>query len=150
MTFISGYSLTEDYAGHLHRIGAFAIDVALITAATWAIALAVEYSGALADPAASLPLMTAIQLLMPWFYYAAMESSPKGATIGKMILGIRVVDAEGYTPTFGRAALRAIPKCLPILWLGYLAAVFTRRRQAFHDLIARTLVVRAGDTDLTS
>ncbi len=150
MTFISGYSLSEDYAGHLHRIGAFAIDVALITAATWAIALAVEYSGALAEPAASLPLMTAIQLLMPWFYYAAMESSPKSATIGKMILGIRVVDAEGYTPTFGRAALRAIPKCLPILWPGYLAAVFTRRRQAFHDLIARTLVVRAGDTNFTS
>ncbi len=149
MTFISGYSLSEDYAGHLHRIGAFAIDVALITAATWAIALAAEYAGVLSDPA-SLPLMSAFQLLMPWFYYAAMESSPKGATIGKIILGIRVTDAEGYTPTFGRAALRAIPKCLPILWPGYLAAVFTQRRQAFHDLIARTLVVRAGDTDLTS
>lgn len=149
MTFISGYSLSEDYAGHLQRIGAFAIDLALITAASWAIALAAEYTGIVSDPA-SLPLMSAFQLLMPWFYYAAMESSPKGATIGKMILGIRVTDAEGYTPTFGRAALRAIPKCLPILWPGYLAAVFTRRRQAFHDLIARTLVVRAGDTDLTS
>ncbi len=143
MTFISGYSLSEDYAGHLHRIGAFAIDLALITAVSGVIALVVEYTDLLADPAA-VPLMSAFHLLMPWFYYAAMESSPRGATIGKMILGIRVTDAEGFTPTFGRAALRAIPKCLPILWPGYLAAVFTQRRQAFHDLIARTLVLKSG------
>ncbi len=142
MTFISGYSLSDDYAGHLQRIGAFAIDLALITAVSGVIALVVEYTDVLSDPAA-VPLMSAFHLLMPWFYYAAMESSPRGATIGKMILGIRVTDAEGFTPTFGRAALRAIPKCLPILWPGYLAAVFTQRRQAFHDLIARTLVVRS-------
>ena len=141
MTFISGYSLSEDYAGHLQRIGAFAIDLAILTAAGAVIALSAEYLAG-SDPV-TVPLLSAFQLLMPWFYYAAMESSSRGATIGKMILGIRVVDAEGYTPTFGRAALRAIPKCLPILWPGYLAAVFTQRRQAFHDLIARTLVVRA-------
>jgi len=143
VTFISGYSLSEDYADHLQRIGAFAIDVALITAVSGAIALVVEFTDVLSDPAA-VPLMSAFHLLMPWFYYAAMESSPRGATIGKMILGIRVTDTEGFTPTFGRAALRAIPKCLPVLWPGYLAAVFTQRRQAFHDLIARTLVLRSG------
>ena len=142
MTFISGYSLSEDYAGHPQRIGAFAIDLAILTAAGALIALAAEFLGAASDPAA-VPLLSAFQLLMPWFYYAAMESSSRAATIGKMILGIRVADAEGHTPTFGRAALRAIPKCLPVLWPGYLAAVFTRRRQAFHALIARTLVVRA-------
>ena len=145
MTFISGYSLSEDFAGHLQRIGAFAIDLALVTAVSWVIALAAEFAGLLSDPV-TMPLMSAFHLLMPWFYYAAMESSPRGATIGKMILGIRVTDDGGYTPTFGRAALRAIPKCLPILWPGYLAAVFTQRRQAFHDLIARTLVVRTGES----
>ncbi|MYK97503.1 MAG: RDD family protein [Gemmatimonadetes bacterium] len=142
VTFISGYSLSEDYAGHLQRIGAFAIDLAILTAAGAGIALAAEFLAGGSDPV-TIPLLSAFQLLMPWFYYAAMESSAKGATIGKMILGIRVADAEGYTPTFGRAALRAIPKCIPVLWPGYLAAVFTQRRQAFHDLIARTLVVRS-------
>lgn len=142
MTFISGYSLSEDYAGHLQRIGAFAIDLAILTAVSVVIALAAEFLGDSEDPV-TVPLLSAFQLLMPWFYYAVMESSPKGATLGKMILGIRVADAEGNTPTFGRTALRAIPKCLPVLWPGYLAAVFTQRRQAFHDLIARTLVVRS-------
>ena len=52
-------------------------------------------------------------------------------------------DDEGHTPTFLRAALRVIPKCLPFLWPGYLAAVFTQHRLAFHDLIARTMVVRS-------
>lgn len=143
MTFISGYSLSEDYAGHLQRIGAFAIDLAILTTAGAVIALAAELLDAGSDPV-TIPLLSAFQLLMPWFYYAVMESSPKSATIGKMILGIRVADAEGYTPTFGRAALRAIPKCLPVLWPGYLAAVFTQRRQAFHDLIARTLVLKSS------
>ncbi len=142
MTFISGYSLSEDYAGHLQRIGAFAIDLGLMTGASWAIGLAVASTGILSDPATG-PMMGAFQLLMPWFYYAAMESAPRGATIGKMIAGIRVTDAEGYAPTFMRAALRAIPKCLPILWPGYLAAAFTPRKQAFHDLIARTVVLRS-------
>ena len=145
MTFISGYSLSDDHAGHLQRIGAFAIDLAILTAASVVIALAAEYLGTDSDPV-TVPLMSAFQLLMPWFYYAAMESSPRGATIGKMILGIKVADAEGYTPTFGRAALRAIPKCLPVLWPGYIAAIFTQRRQAFHDLIARTIVVRSGES----
>ncbi len=144
VTFISGYSLSEDYARHLQRIGAFAIDVVILTVASGAIALAIEFLGAGTDPVA-IPLIGAFQLLMPWFYYAVMEGSAKGATLGKMILGIRVTDVEGYPPTFGRAALRAIPKCLPILWPGYLAAVFTQRRQAFHDLIARTLVVQSGE-----
>ena len=143
MTFLSGYSLSEDYAGHLQRIGAFAIDLVILTASGFVIDLAIEFLVAGSDPV-TVPLLSAFQLLMPWFYFAAMESSSKGATIGKMILGIRVADAKGHTPTFGRAALRAIPKCLPFLWPGYLAAVFTRRRQAFHDLIGQTLVLRTS------
>ncbi len=140
MTFISGYSLSEDYAGHLQRIGAFAIDLTVITAASAILAWAATYLDNEDDPV-TLPLLNAFQLLMPWFYYAAMEGSVKGATIGKMILGIRVLSDEGHPPTFLRAALRAIPKCLPFLWPGYLAAVFTQRKQAFHDLIAKTIVI---------
>ena len=144
MTFVSGYSLSEDYAGHLQRIGAFAIDVTVLTA----VSAAIEYAGIYLqgeEDAAAFPLLRALQLLVPWFYYAAMEGSYHNATIGKLVLQIRVTDTDGHPPTFGRAALRAIPKCLPILWPGYLAAVFTGRRQAFHDLIARTIVVRRGD-----
>ena len=144
MTFVSGYSLSDDYASHPQRIGAFAIDLVIITVASAILAWAGTYLRGEDDPVTG-PLLGAFQLLMPWFYYAAMEGSAKGATIGKMVLGIRVVNVDGHPPTFGRAALRAIPKCLPFLWPGYLAAVFTQHRQAFHDLIARTMVVRSGE-----
>ena len=144
MTFISSYSLSEDYAGHLNRIGAFAIDVFIITATLALLAWGGMYLDG-ENSSVTIPLLNAFQVFMPWFYYAAMESSPKGATIGKIILGSRITDTNGHPTTFARAALRAIPKCLPILWPGYLFALLTRRRQAFHDLVARTVVIRTSE-----
>jgi uncharacterized RDD family membrane protein YckC len=66
-------------------------------------------------------------------------------TPGKMVLGLRIVDAEtGGVPTFGRFVLRYIGylvSALP-LGLGYLWAIWDRRRQGWHDKMGGTLVVR--------
>ena len=67
------------------------------------------------------------------------------ATPGKMVLGLRIVDAEtGGMPTMGRLTLRyvgylvsALPLCL-----GYLWALWDKRKQGWHDKMAGTLVVR--------
>ena len=145
VTFISGYSLSEDYAGHLQRIGAFAIDLAILTAAGAVMALAAELLDAGSDPV-TIPLLSAFQLLMPWFYYAVMESSSKGATIGKMILGIRVADAEGHIRPLSAAPRSGpFPSAFPSSGRATSPSVFTQRRQAFHDLIARTLVLKSSN-----
>jgi uncharacterized RDD family membrane protein YckC len=66
------------------------------------------------------------------------------ATPGKLVLGLRIVDAEtGGTPRFGRLVLRYLGylvSALP-LGLGYLWALWDPRRQAWHDKMAGTLVV---------
>ncbi len=79
-----------------------------------------------------------------WLYYALMESSVKQATLGKMALGVQVTDLDGRRIGFGRATGRYLAKILSGLTflIGYILQVFTSRRQALHDLIAGTLVVR--------
>jgi uncharacterized RDD family membrane protein YckC len=96
--------------------------------------------------AAILPaylLSLAITILAMWLYNALMESSAKQATLGKMALGIVVVDLSGKRISFARATGRFFSKFLisSILLIGYILAAFSEKKQALHDLIAGTLVV---------
>jgi len=79
-----------------------------------------------------------------WLYFALMESSARGATLGKMALGLRVTTLGGARIGFGRATGRYFGKILSsILLIGYIMAAFTARKQALHDIMAGCLVVRA-------
>ena len=81
-----------------------------------------------------------------WLYYALMESSANAATLGKMAFGLRVTDIEGHRITFKRATGRYFGKIVSgiILGVGYLMAGWTTRKQALHDIMAETLVLRKG------
>jgi uncharacterized RDD family membrane protein YckC len=77
-------------------------------------------------------------------YYSFMESSKYQGSIGKMAVGIKVTDMNGAPISFGKALLRTIGKYLSsmIMFIGYLIAAFTEKKQALHDLIASTLVLK--------
>lgn len=83
-------------------------------------------------------------LAASWLYFALMESSAKGATLGKMALGLRVTDLTGNRISFGRATGRYFGKIVSsmILMIGYIMAGFTQQKQALHDIMAGCLVVR--------
>ncbi|WP_105317341.1 RDD family protein [Thermus tenuipuniceus] len=84
--------------------------------------------------------------LPSWAYYVIFTAS-HGATPGKMALGLKVVRTDGqpvdWLTAFMREVVGKTLSTLPLL-LGYLWAFFHPRRQAWHDLIADTLVVRPG------
>jgi uncharacterized RDD family membrane protein YckC len=82
--------------------------------------------------------------LLRWLYFTLMESSPLQATLGKAALGVLVTDARGGRITPARANGRYWAKIISAIPLGfgYLMAGFTPRKQALHDLVAGTLVVR--------
>ncbi|MFV9506304.1 MAG: RDD family protein [Oscillochloridaceae bacterium umkhey_bin13] len=85
----------------------------------------------------AMPLSLLAQLL----YYAAMESSRRQATIGKLLLGLRVTDLQGRRISFWRA----LGRNLPLLFLSYAMALsmpFSRRRRGVHDLLAGTVVIK--------
>ena len=83
--------------------------------------------------------------LIEWLYRAGMESSPLQATLGKRLFGLTVVDARGYRIGFARATGRHFAKVLSWLplGLGFLAILVQEKRQAVHDQLAGTYVLRA-------
>jgi len=77
-------------------------------------------------------------------YFATMESSTSQATLGKMAMGIKVTDEFGQRISFGRAVGRFAGKMVSslICSIGFIMAAFTERKQALHDMMAGTLVVK--------
>lgn len=89
----------------------------------------------------SIALLTfVIQVL----YYAFMQASAKQATIGKIALGLKVTDMDGNRLDFGKSLVRELCKIISysILLIGYIMAGFTDKKQALHDIIPGTLVVK--------
>jgi uncharacterized RDD family membrane protein YckC len=84
-------------------------------------------------------------VLGQWLYFAYLESGEKQATWGKQILGLYVTDLAGNRISFGRASGRFFAKIITgliPLFLGFIMAGFTERKQALHDMIASCLVLR--------
>lgn len=81
-----------------------------------------------------------------WLYCAAMESSERRATLGKLVVGLRVVGVRGERLSFGRASARYFAKLLSgaPLGLGFLLLSRHGRKQAWHDRLADALVVKVG------
>jgi uncharacterized RDD family membrane protein YckC len=89
-------------------------------------------------------LASCIQIL----YFTFMESSKLQATIGKLALGIIVTDLNGNKLDFGKAFIRNLCRIISnmTLLIGYIIAGFTEKRQALHDIIAGTLVIKKNPT----
>lgn len=77
------------------------------------------------------------------FYYAYFESSYRQATPGKKLLKLKVVDINGEQLGIFTALLRNFGKVISqaLFLIGYVMAAFTPKKQALHDIFARTLVV---------
>ncbi len=82
-------------------------------------------------------------MIAVWLYFALMESSGKCASLGKMALGIKVTDLNGNGISFGTATGRFFGKMISgvILYIGFIMAGFTEKKQALHDIMAGCLVV---------
>jgi uncharacterized RDD family membrane protein YckC len=84
-------------------------------------------------------------IVISWLYFAMMESSERQATFGKAMLNLRVTDANGNRLSFGHASGRFFSKIITGMvpfFIGYIMAGFTQKKQALHDFIAGTLVIR--------
>jgi uncharacterized RDD family membrane protein YckC len=133
-----------EYAGFWRRFVAYVIDNILISVVFWLVALVL---GAIAGDGGVI-VAYILGTIGVFVYFAAMESSTSQATIGKIALGIQVTDLQGNRISFGKALGRNLAKILSalILYIGFIMAAFTARKQALHDMIAGTLVVKKGAT----
>ncbi|HTZ72665.1 MAG TPA: RDD family protein [Candidatus Aquilonibacter sp.] len=144
------------YAGFWRRAVAFIVDSLILGFLTLPILIKPILSNVGPDLTAKnyVDFMTgssrqaiALQLLMNLIlvlYCAAFESSAWQATPGKKLLRLYVTDLNGNRLSFARAAARNIGKVLEqfTLFIGFMMAGFTARKQALHDIVAGCLVLR--------
>ncbi|WP_445488546.1 RDD family protein [Niallia sp. 03133] len=85
-----------------------------------------------------------ICLVVNALYFVIFQSSKWQATIGKKILGLKVMTVSGDKISFWRSLGRYLLLSFlsGILFIGYLMAAFTEKKQALHDLIAGTVVMK--------
>lgn len=140
----------NDYAGFWIRFAAYMIDGIVATVFFFIIStifgtgMAISPYGDGISPA--FWALLGIFYLAVILYFPLMESSKWQATLGKRAVGIVVTDLNGNRIGFGRALGRFFAKIISgiILYIGFIMAGFTERKQALHDMIAGTLVVKGS------
>jgi uncharacterized RDD family membrane protein YckC len=133
------------YGGFWIRVVAYIIDAIVINIATWAIGLVIGANPFAMDPTKGYdPTSTLVSLVIGLLYFALLESSERGATLGKMAVGLRVVTSDGARLSFVHALGRYLAKLLSgiILGIGFLMVAFTERKRGLHDMVAGPLVVK--------
>jgi uncharacterized RDD family membrane protein YckC len=141
------------YSGFWRRVGAYIIDDILIiigySIVSFAVASFMIGAGASSKSAARsmVAWVWLVLVVAPWLYCAFMESSNLQATVGKLALGIKVTGQDGERIGFGQATGRYFSHLLTAIsfGVGYAMVVFTSRRQALHDMVARS--ARSGLDD---
>jgi uncharacterized RDD family membrane protein YckC len=129
-----------EYAGRLHRFLAFVIDVIIIGVIT----VVLDAVGVinLGDPSTTDQVLEAA---ISFGYYILLTAA-LGATLGKMALGMTVVDENGQKAGFLKVLIReTVGKFVSALvfFLGFIWILFDSNRQGWHDKIGRTFVVKA-------
>jgi uncharacterized RDD family membrane protein YckC len=135
------------YGGFWLRLAAAVIDVVAIFVLVGVVLLVVALLNLIVgeqflggDRFSSVLLMT-----VAWLYDAGLTASAARATLGKLVVGLRIDDADtgtrvNFLIASGRHFARVV-SATPLL-LGYVTMFWEPRRRAIHDLAAGTVVVK--------
>ncbi len=145
---------TNEYAGFWRRAWAGTIDVGLEATGALGVTFAIDFAFSRVgrmlgyEPWIS-KVATGIAYILvltvgAWLYGAFAESSSRRATLGKRIMGLQVVTADGGRVSFGQATVRHFMKFLSLFsaGFGFMMAAWTKRRQALHDMPCDCIVIR--------
>lgn len=132
------------YGGFWIRVVAYIIDGILLTIVCGVVDRLLGINILATDWDHYDPLANVISLVIGWLYFALLESSERGATVGKMVMGLRVVTSDGQRLSFMNATGRYFAKILSaiILCIGFIMVAFTDKKRGLHDIIAGTLVIK--------
>jgi uncharacterized RDD family membrane protein YckC len=146
-------------AGFWQRVGAYIIDIIIITIPTLIVfGLLGGFEDLDQESQSFTPFnsgedlwYTVLGTAITMAYFILLEGGSSGQTIGKRALSIRVIHQQtggsiGYTRALGRNAVRTLPSLIPIIswfWglLDALWMLWDREKQTLHDKAAGTLVV---------
>ncbi len=103
-----------------------------------------QVAGMVATIMAAAGTVWILAMIIQILYFTFMESSKYQATVGKLALGLMVTDMNGGKLDFTKALVRNLCRIISniTMLIGYIIAGFTEKKQALHDIIAGTLVVK--------
>jgi len=144
-----------EYAGFWRRLGAFIIDIIIISIPSWIIGpiwglgiYGLDYNNGFPwEPSFTdlPPLVFAdfVPTIIGIAYFIALWAW-RGQTVGKMVAQIKVIRADGTKVGVGTAIIRYLGYivCGLTLFIGFLWIALDRRKQGFHDMMADTVVVK--------
>jgi uncharacterized RDD family membrane protein YckC len=150
-------------AGPFRRLPAFLIDLLLRLGVGIALLIGFLITGLFAAVGGWLFFagFLVLQFAMEWLYGGLMEAYWNGQTVGKRIMGIRVLSTDGQPisglqammrnilrfvdmmPLIPWAAFTDVPGAVPIptFMIGLLTPLFNRRFQRLGDIVCGTMVV---------
>jgi len=137
------------YAGFWIRLAAYSIDIVILLIPVFLVSFLYRATTPADTPPVVVEFVVAfLQAFIWWIYVAVLHSSIWQATLGKKLLGLKVIDYAGNRISFGRATGRYFAGWLSaiLLGIGYIMIAFTKRKQALHDKLASTLVVKHAQT----
>lgn len=140
-----GVVFSYTLASPVTRAIAWIVDVAAVSVLTKAIGRGCEWLGQLNGDWATATSVI-LYFVISVGYGIVLEWRWRGQTIGKRVLGLRVIDAQGLKLQLSQIVLRNLLRLIDMLPLAYLvgglAAFFGKNCQRLGDLAAGTIVTR--------
>lgn len=141
-----GVAIRLRIAGPLLRVWAWSLDLIFMAVATMIVGIVLGLMGILVGGKVVTGVMSLFMFFLSWWYPVFFESSAWGATFGKRICGLRVMQPSGAPITFSQAVVRNFLRVVdinpPFFGLpGLACCLATRRFQRLGDLAAGTVVV---------
>lgn len=134
------------YAGFWIRFVAAMVDGIILSIATnlFTVLIVLALGISNIDNPAVMIFTGIISFIAPFVYHILMVYKNEGSTLGKMMVGIKVISSSPEQLSLGNIILReTIGKIISsvILLAGYIMIAFTEKKQGLHDMIAKTVVV---------
>lgn len=140
-----GVVFSQTLAGPVTRFLAWAVDAIVLWFALAFVTLLVLFTS-IVSPDFAGALQAIVYFTVSVGYGMATEWLWRGQTIGKRVMRLRVVDAQGLRLQFSQVAIRNLLRVVDLLpglyVVGGLATLFTRKAQRLGDLAANTVVIR--------
>ena len=141
-----GVEIRLRIAGPMPRAGAYLIDLVIRAILLFTGRIVLSFAGLVVGGKVAGGVMMLVWFLMDWLYPVVFEAGKRGATPGKRIVGLRVVQATGSPVTAGQAVVRNFLRFIDGMPLftyafGMTSCLASKRFQRLGDLAAGTVVI---------
>ena len=141
-----GVEIRLRMAGPLPRAGAYLIDLLIRASIIVLGGIVLSIAGVAVGGKVAMGLTYLMWFLLDWLYPVIFEAGKRGATPGKRVAGLRVVQTTGSPITMGQAFIRNFLRFIDgmplfIYAIGITSCLATKRFQRLGDLAAGTVVI---------